>query len=437
MIQSDGNVQTINMAPRHYMVAEHCVDVLNKVTPNLYASVAPLSQDQRDRLPWLKRIAQYKTTDCENFHRRGTIMKDFDHIYADHDDKIGVILPPVAANEAALQLILGELSAALKRNGTLYPERVIITRRVDKREDASLRAAAELIHLNRVSLLIGINSTQTQALAKIADVAQVPVFMVNPTTPHAKTRQTMRIYPPIAALARKLLDVYRANGITHTTVLYPRGSDLDLLDQLKKIGGKSIYFMESSYDPSSPTDILNSTRGATQRMAMLSSPTQGVLILDNFKMVRHLVNIIRGAAGSMKLVLTGNQQWRSPALVHPREEGLEGALFVDFIGSYADVPSGLAAPIPESPFFTTAQAASRIDYQIIGHRLGTLAAQVLRSPWSRQRIAVELQSLTNSWDNYFPVGAPAFDAQRDSSWPAFMFKVEGESIQLSQNGSSP
>lgn len=428
VVDADGSIQTINMAPRHYLVKEHCLDIVRKATPNLLKSASYLAPQDMQRLPWYKRLQSYRVEDCSKFHHRGAMMKDYDTIYADRQDKIGVILPPAAANEAALQLILEEYRASLKRNG-VDPDKTLIIRRVDKREDAALRAAAELIHLERVALLVGVNSVHSQALAKIADPAQVPVFLVNPNSPHSKSKQTMRVYPPMDRLAEKLLDVYLAAGVTHATVLYPQGADLDLYQDIKRLAANRIYFMETSYDPGNK-NLLEHVNQAVHRMAMVRSKSQAVLILDNFKMVRHLVNMIRTGLGDGNVIISGNQQWRSPALVTPKEEALEGAMFVDFIGSYADLPTALAAPTPESPLFTTAQAASRLDYQLIGHRLGTLSSSVVKSIWSRQRIATELQSERNSWDNYFPPSELAFDKNRDSSWPAFLFRVKGETIEI-------
>ncbi|MCX6127120.1 MAG: hypothetical protein NTV34_20545 [Proteobacteria bacterium] len=399
VVLSDGTIQNLNMAPRHYRVKEHCLDVVTKVTPNLIASIAPLSVEQKATLPWPKRILSYKAAECQSFKRR----------------------------------ILDELKATLKRNG-VNDSSVLVIKRVEKREEIALRAVAEFIHIDRVSLLIGINSIHANAMVKLADPAQVPIFIVNPNSKHSKSGQSMRVYPPVNRLAQKLYDQYARHGVTHTTVLYPRNADLDLLEQLKRIAGTSFYFMESSYDSNASSDVLASIKGAAARMALVRSKSQGLLILDNFKMVRHIVNIVRSSIGDMNIIMTGNQQWRSPALVTPREEALEGAMFVDFIGSYADLPPGLEVPLPESPYFTTAQAASRIDYQIIGHRLGTIAAQVIRKPWSRQRIATELQQMKNSWDNYFPIGEPVFDSKRDSSWPAFLFKIQGDKIQIDNAG---
>lgn len=427
VVHADGSIQPINLAPRHYRVQDHCVEVLTFAGPNLLSTLAPLTPDQRARLAWPSRVANYKVSDCQSFKARGKIMQDFDSLYTSHAHKIGIILPPAAANEAALQLVLDEYKAALKRNG-VTDDNALVIRRVEKKEDAALKATAEMIHMDRVSILVGVNSVHTAAMVKLADPAQVPVFIVNPTTAHSKSNQSMRVYPPVSTLAQKLVDQYKQRNVSHVTVLYPKDGDTDLLKQLKNISGSSLYFMESSYDPISPNDVLATVRGAAGRMALTRSKTQGLLILDNFKMVRHIVNIVRGPLAELSVVITGNQQWRSPALVTPREEALEGAMFVDFIGSYADLPTGLEVPMPESPYFTTAQAASRIDYQIIGHRLGTLSIQALRKNWSRQRIAKELQSLRNSWDNYFPVGEPAFNEKRDSTWPVFLFQIQGETI---------
>jgi hypothetical protein len=146
-------------------------------------------------------------------------------------------------------------------------------------------------------------------------------------------------------------------------------------------------------------------------------------------MVRHIVNIIGTSLPSTPTLFAGNQQWRSPALVVPRDDLLQGAIFVDFIGSYQNLPDRIETPITDSEYFTTAQAASRIDYQIIGHRLATLGVQAARFGVNRHQIAKRLQSTRNSWDSYFPKTELAFDVQRESSWPVFMFEVSGETIK--------
>ncbi|MCX6119851.1 MAG: hypothetical protein NT027_20140 [Proteobacteria bacterium] len=430
VIQPSGVISTLNLAPRHYRVREHCQFAVQNVGRNLLESTKYLSEEHRRRVDWIARISNYKMESCESFKDRGEIMGDYDSVYSSHSNRIGVVLPPVAANEPALQTIMDQLKMSLSRNGVTDVDKALVIKRVEKTEEAAYAAAAELIHLDRVTVLIAINSTHLKAMNRMADLTQVPVLMVNPDAKHSKTRQSMRIHPPSSALADKLLGVYRDRGVSHVTVLYPRGADLELMQEMKAKSKSSVYFMESTYDPSSPQGVLSSVKSATVRMSMIRSKTQAVLILDNFKMVRHIVNMIRSATENQNVLMSGNQQWRSPALVTPYESALEGAFFVDHIGSYADLPSGLEVPMPESKFFTTANAASRLDYQIIGHRLGTISAQAIKKNWSRQRVAIELQELKNSWDNYFPAGVSVFNEYRDSSWPAFLFSIKGETIQL-------
>jgi hypothetical protein len=108
---------------------------------------------------------------------------------------------------------------------------------------------------------------------------------------------------------------------------------------------------------------------------------------------------------------------------------MQGAVFVDFIGSYKNLPDQIDTPISDNEYFTTAQAASRIDYEIIGHRLASLAVEATRFGISRHEIARRLQSMTNKWDSYFPRSELAFDGQRESTWPVFLFEVSGDTIR--------
>jgi hypothetical protein len=430
IVSPSHRIESLNLAPRHYRALDFCKESLKVVRPALLSSTAYLSPEELRQIPWISRVQGYQIQQCDEFSKRGRILADFYKIYSQHSNRIGLVLPPAASNEGALQIILDEFKATLKRNGVHDIDKALLIRRIERSKENALTTISRLIHMDRVSMVFVVNSAHAQAAVELADSTQVPVFLVNPQSPHTRSRQSMRIYPPIDLQSSKLLDVYKNNSISHVTVLYPHGADLELVLRLKRLAGRSLIFHESTYDPTNPKNMLNVVKSAVSRMQLVRSKAQGVLILDNFKMVRHLVNMIRSGASDLNIVMTGNQQWRSHALVSPREVGLEGGYFVDFIGSYKDLPEGLEVPIPEGEYFTTATHAGRIDFQLIGHRLGTLGSQVLKRPWNRQRIAAELQSLQNSWDNYFPVGELAFDKNRNSTWPVFLFRISGESIQI-------
>jgi hypothetical protein len=254
------------------------------------------------------------------------------------------------------------------------------------------------------------------------------VLLVSANAPLGKTIQSMRVYPPLKRLANRLVDTFKTQGVKDAFVFYPQNANLELFHLMRGLSNDRINYSERTYNPDKPESILSAVKSQLGRIGSASG-RPAVLILDNFRMVRHIVNIIGTSLPSTPTLFAGNQQWRSPALVVPRDDLLQGAIFVDFIGSYQNLPDRIETPITDSEYFTTAQAASRIDYQIIGHRLATLGVQAARFGVNRHQIAKRLQSTRNSWDSYFPKAELAFDVQRESSWPVFMFEVSGETIK--------
>jgi hypothetical protein len=428
VIAKSGAKERVDLTPRHYRALEHCEHALQTIPRNLFNSVQPLSTDQRAKLKWPSRVASYKLKDCESFRTRGEILEHLEDIYASKSQRVGVILPPVSPNEPAIQMILDQMRAELVRAG-FNPEKSMIIRRIDKNYDDALRTSAELIHLDRVAMLIGgLHQSHAAAIALMSDLSQTPALIVNSDAALGKTTQTMRVYPPLKRLASRLTETLKAQTVRNAVVFYPSNANLELYHLMKRIPGSRISYSEATYNPDDPQSILSAVKGQTFRLAGIEG-LPAVLIFDNFRMVRHIVNIVSTSIPGKQILFAGNQQWRSPALVVPRDEALQGALFVDFIGSYRNLPNSIETPVSDNDYFTTAQAASRIDYQIIGHRLGTLATEAARFGLSRHEIAGRLQSLNNKWDTYFPPREPAFDAQRESSWPVFLFKVVDDTIK--------
>ena len=428
VMTKSNTLERVDLTPRHYRALEHCEHALQTVPHNLFASVQPLSVDQRAKLKWPARVASYKLKDCESFRMRGEILEHLEDIYASKSQRIGVLLPPVSSNEAAIQTILDQMRVELTRAG-FNPEKSMIIRRTNKNYDDALRASAELVHLDRVAMLIGgLHQSHASAISRMADQSQTPALIVNSDAALGKTAQTMRVYPPLKRLASRLTETLKSQTVRNAIVFYPSNANLELYHLMKAIAGSGISYSEATYNPENPQSILSAVKGQTFRLAGIQG-LPAVLIFDNFRMVRHIVNIVSTSLPAKQILFAGNQQWRSPALVLPRDEAIQGALFVDFIGSYRNLPDTIETPVSDNDYFTTAQAASRIDYQIIGHRLGTLATEAVRFGLSRHEIAQRLQSINNKWDTYFPSRDPAFDAQRESSWPVFLFKVMDDTIK--------
>ncbi len=423
-----GTVDSLDITPRHYRAIEHCEAALTKLPSTLEASLSFLTAEERKQLKWPDILKDYKASDCRSFRKRGSILNIFSDIFSNKTRRIAFMLPPIGASEPALKIILDQVRAEFKREG-FDPNQAIVVRRVNKTREDALRVGAQLIHMDRVSVIVGgLTTEHASALATLSDQTQTPVLMVSSHAPLGKTRQTMRVYPPMKRLALKLLKTFKEQGVQEAFVFHPHNANTELYQIMRSSPDSRLRFSERTYDPEKPESILAAVKSQLGRIGSVNG-RPAVLILDNFRMVRHIANIVGTSLPTTPTLFAGNQQWRSPALVVPRDDLLQGAIFVDFIGSYRNLPDRIETPISDNDFFTTAQAASRIDYQIIGHRIASLALEAARFGISRHQIARRLQSMRNKWDSYFPTSELAFDAERESSWPVFMFEVHGDTIR--------
>jgi hypothetical protein len=421
------HLERLNLTPRHYKSKEHCRRALELLPPSLTGTLSPLSADERARLQWPALLAGFKSKQCESFKKRGEILATFVDILAEKTRRIGIILPPVSASEPAIQIILDQIRKELTQAG-FQPDSTLIIKRAEKTRESAFRAAAELTHMDRVAILIGgIHPAHAAAIVQMSDQAQIPSLIVSANAPLGRTIQSMRVYPPVKKLATRLVDTLKSRDVRQAVVFYPQGANLELYQLMRLKAGAGISYAEATYNPDDPQGLLNAVRGQIGKVASASG-TPAVIILDNFRMVRHIINIVSTSIPGRGVIFAGNQQWRSPALVNPKDEAMQGAMFVDFIGKYRNLPDQIETPISDNDYFTTAQAASRIDYQIIGHRLANLAVEASRYGLARHQIAARLISTRNKWDYYFPNDELAFDDQRDSSWPVFLFQVSDNSI---------
>jgi hypothetical protein len=428
VVLSTSEIVNVDLTPRHYRALEHCQTAVSSIPHSLFASLTPLTPDQRARLTWPAQLAKVTAQDCNSFQKRGDILDIFDGLFSSKSPRIGIILPPTSENEAALDLIIAQMRKDLLTEG-FHANDTLIIRRVEKNKTDALKAAAELVHMDRVSLLIGgLHPSHAQAIVQMADQSQTPALIVSANAPLGRTKQTMRVYPPLKRLALRLTTALQEKDVHDVVAFYPNNGNLALFNLMKQLNGPRLNYSQASYNPADPASILSAIKGQTAKIAAAHG-RPAVLIFDNFRMVRHIVNITTTALPTSNILFAGNQQWRSPALVVPRDEALQGALFVDFIGNYRNLPDTLETPISDSEYFTTAEAASRLDYQVIGHRLGSLAAEAARWGTNRHEIANRLQGLKNKWDTYFPTSELAFDNQRESSWPVFLFGVTDNTIK--------
>src|SRR5690606_8271449 len=136
-----------------------------------------------------------------------------------------------------------------------------------------------------------------------------------------------------------------------------------------------------------------------------------VFLPDDFRSVRHFAKLFK-YFGVEKLAMIGNHEWRSPALIEPFDEFLEGSIFADFIGSYADIPRPLRVPVMGSPYFIHPENVIGVDFQLIGYRVARTAALASQNPAVKRRhLARMMLQLSSDAESFFGNG-PIFDRER-------------------------
>ena len=152
-----------------------------------------------------------------------------------------------------------------------------------------------------------------------------------------------------------------------------------------------------------------------------------LVLPDDFKMIRHITKMLK-FHGVSKIKLVGNHLWRSETLIVPWDNLLKESFFVDFIGSYLELPFKIDPP-PENPLFLIGTQASQIDFKMLGYRAGGIALSVLKfadnrhRTWSKTLLEVPINQL--GFGNTI-----AFNAKRKATWPIRYFVPTAKGVVL-------
>ena len=157
-----------------------------------------------------------------------------------------------------------------------------------------------------------------------------------------------------------------------------------------------------------------------------------IFLPDDFRSVRHFAKILR-YHGVKQMPLLGHQGWRSQGLLEPYDRFLEGSIFVDYVGSYGELPVSLNAAAytdTANTWFLAPEFSSTLDYQLIGYRAGSLSTPILLSQKSKRRKFAEfLRKAPNKQVGFF-AGRSNFDEQQHSVWPAFIFTLKEGTLSV-------
>ncbi len=418
----------------------------------------------------LDRMLAAQPADCADSGRRREIVQAISNAVGQHGGKVGVILP-LGGNRAKLaNFIVQGMRAALQESGKKLEDVIILKDSGGVAKTAEIKLA-ELVFKDKVAMVMGgLEKPEADVLAAWSKDLQIPVLLL------ARDRESVnpsplafRVYPDEKRLAETLVAAAVKRGLKRVAIVRPDNHKSDKIsDYFKKAlaaqGGAvafDLMYTPGNFDSmqgvgrqlfqTEAQERLDEYRKAYKkaqkkaaeegqpfdpRMVVLKPIVafDAAFIPDDFRTVRHFAKLFKYHMVD-KLPLIGNHEWRSPALVEPWDEFLNGAIFADFIGSYGKLPQQLATETVGSQFFVKPSEVVPTDFKLIGYR----AARVLKlavanaAGQPRRAVAQALPGLASDSPGFLG-GGKIFDEGRHANWPTYLFSVaKGEIVLESEN----
>lgn len=153
-----------------------------------------------------------------------------------------------------------------------------------------------------------------------------------------------------------------------------------------------------------------------------------IILADHIKTLRHFVAILK-YYNVPHIPLLGTQQWRTPEIFQPEESYLSGSVFVDYIGSYQDLPYRLKVSATDSEFFTSPGEAQILDLWLMARHSVDIADRILYIlPDDRRDIKRLIEKIPARKHDPFFQSKKVFDPNHMSYWPTYLFTISGKSI---------
>lgn len=412
----------------------------------------------------VNRLLVLRKPHCEKSSTVKAALKLVLKALSEHTARIGVLLPLSGPNAADGQAVLAGMKTLYPYRGIQFQDRVIVrdTRGFAQNMESAL---AEMIFKHQVSVVIGgLTAVEARPLARWASILKTPAVILNQKNSENKDPNIFYSYPSQYKLAKTLADFMKSKGVGKVALLRPANNNrsrfsimLDGILSKLRINTENAY----SYNPNDYPTLeaaakkvfkIDPKERAEEYQALVREEKKksleaglpfkpssvalkpiididAIVIDDNFRTVRHFAKLFR-FLGVENIPLYGPPQWRARGLVDPPDPFLEGAYFVDYIGSYQSLPKGIAAQTIGSPFFVKPEQSSTIDYMIIGQHAVKISDRVLSKPLlKKRRLHLRLQILTNDSGPYFRPGR-IFDEDQVTTWPNFIFQVGNKDISL-------
>lgn len=445
---------------------KRCFKALERMQPALKPLLAYAPSSKRNSQfatnPLFK-LATYSRSDCSS-KEQGKVIQSIHQGINEHQQKIAVFLPLTGPYDYLGQSILKGIKAATQNDLISVDQAFMIVDSKGTREGL-LRGLARVLFTEQPSAIIGgVTEEEALLLGSLSRHILMPALILNQQSRAIDDSEyAFQVYPSNRHLAQSLASAVKSKKMEKITILSPSdGKSAELIklltEELQKqhIGVfKTISYQSGDYasmeaaaseitgtEPALRPQEYAKLYEAAKEKARINKevfqpnlvvlPPQievdGVFIPDNFRIVRHFTKIFQ-YHGVASLPLMGHYEWRANYLISPWEKFLERSFFVDYIGSYQNLPQEIRPKQLVSEFFVSQEEVTPTDFSFIGYRAGLIAGLIVKEKQpKRYQIAQSLLNAEKS-DPYFAKGR-IFDAERRAMWPTVVFNLSAAGLSV-------
>lgn len=450
---------------------KQCQQALNVWIPKIKPLLAMIDASTQAQVnPTLIQISQGQNPQaCGPQDQRVRTLQALADTLAGQGKRIGIVLPLSGPRAKLSTWVLEGMRAAFADANIAFDQNIIL-RDSGGSSHQTDRALAELILKDRVSLVIGgLDPHDAETLAKRSAEFGIPTILL------ARERELLnrsnfafRIYPDEQHLAKTLAKAAKAKNWQKIAILKPASGKSDAIvryfeEAMLSLGGEvltKVTYTAGDFesmsaavkqlfhiDPAKRRDEYQEAYKTAQDLALQSGmpfdprtvllkpiiDADAVFLPDDFRTARHFAKLFKFQRVD-RLPMIGNHEWRSPGLLEAFDESFDGAIFADFIGSYASLPASIAAPTTGSPYFINPQAVVPTDFKLIGYRTAKVASEIAQqTPLNRLQLARYLQSLVQKSDDQGSNKSSIFAADRNVVWPTYVFSVHRDGLSLNRD----
>jgi len=393
----------------------------------------------------------------------------FQRVVSLHSQKIAIMLPMDRWPKATQAALTTQIKSYVAAKG-MDPEKNLIWIDTSGEVKKLQEHLATLVFTQHVSLVIGgITMSEAPVLAKWADRLRIPTIILNKKFPPPRSRYVFRLGPDNRSMAYSLLRYAMSKGYKKVAIMMPQSSrDGSFADALLNNGKvetvgpyvynpadfasidqvfKRLFHLNDEERKPELLDLINELKEKSKEEGVAFDPkglmlppqidVDALVIIDHFKNVRHLAKSLH-FYGVKQLPLLGFPKWRAPELVDQAEENLNGAVFVDYIGSYRKLPYGIKADIVNDENMIEGSEASMVDVELVVNHAVAAAVHTLQGPRVPRYTLYKRMELAESEDKEFFGAGPIFKSDHEGNWPSFLFSIgDGKLQALNRTSAKP